>query len=266
MKWTLKALLLMFASVLTLSLGSGGGCAPDAGDFREKPALSANAEQLPSLIVTPHLDVPMEPGKNVLWCGTFQLAWNEICTLAGGQVKFAPPEPPMAAALNRKEMTATDLDEASYVAEAGYVRDGICDHIKRLMQRKFHHAPSVGALPEPGERRPQDIVAYSYLWKNLDFPTEFERADVPLGFGEAKVDCFGMGPYKPGHEKMAEQISILDYDNKDDFVIELKTKSLADHLILAKVTPGATLSATIAEVQRRVDRPTPNFDRAGNGP
>ena len=46
----------------------------------------------------------------------------------------------MAAMLNRKTMTAADLDQQSYVATAGYVRDGIYQRIGRLMQENFHGA------------------------------------------------------------------------------------------------------------------------------
>jgi hypothetical protein len=52
---------------------------------------------------------------------------------------------------------------------------------------------------------------------------------------------------------MARQISILDYRTPDDFVIELKTNSPADRLILAKIAPAPSLAATIAATLARSD-------------
>jgi hypothetical protein len=47
------------------------------------------------------------------------------------------------------------------------------------------------------------------------------------------------------------QVTVHDYENDDDFIIELETKSESDELILAKVEPSRTLAATIQSVQQR---------------
>ena len=44
----------------------------------------------------------------------------------------------------------------------------------------------------------------------------------------------------------------------NDFVIELKTKSKADTLILAKVPPKKTLTETVNEVRQRIEQATSN--------
>jgi hypothetical protein len=49
------------------------------------------------------------------------------------------------------------------------------------------------------------------------------------------------------------QVTVHDYENDDDFIIELETKSESDELILAKVEPSRTLAATIQSVQQRMD-------------
>lgn len=38
-------------------------------------------------VVTPTLDSPMVAGKNMVWCATFQMAWDELRTLASGTAK-----------------------------------------------------------------------------------------------------------------------------------------------------------------------------------
>jgi len=54
--------------------------------FTEQGLLEANAFDLTETLVTPHLEAPLTDGKNVLWCGSFQLAWNEACSLVGGNL------------------------------------------------------------------------------------------------------------------------------------------------------------------------------------
>ncbi|MEI8196514.1 MAG: hypothetical protein WCI73_11445 [Phycisphaerae bacterium] len=258
----------VFAVVVTALFCAGGveGCQQEKAGrshreaFSDEGLIQANANQLHATQVTAHMEVPLQPGQNMLWCGSFQLAWNETCTLAGGQLLFRGPQPESVASLNRKLFDATDLDEASYVALAGYVRDGIVDQIAARLKQKFDGHANPMMLPKHElSQRPQDLVAYAYLFKNLEFPVPYERGTVPLPFGNGAVKCFGMGPqYKPGREQMAGQTLIHDYVSADNFVIELQTKTPGERLILAKITPEKTLAQTVAAVQRRsVIKPTP---------
>jgi hypothetical protein len=185
------------------------------------------------------------------------LAWDEACKTVGGDLRFQQPEDPMVVALNHHSASHADLDSDSYVAMAGRVGDGIFERIRLAMAMKFPHAPRPELMPSHGSQGPQDIEAYSYLFKKLNFPVPFERLDEPLDFGGTNVAAFGMGFNKPGHEKMAGDVSIVDYKSADDFIIELKTNSALDHLVLAKVTPGSTLGQTIAMVQKRRENASP---------
>jgi hypothetical protein len=241
-----------------LCIGNIQGCLPGDSEFRDAPALIASADQLKATDVSAVLETPIQSGRNVLWCGAFELAWNEACKLAGGTLQFQPPVPPLATILNRQDFDSTDVDSNSYVAAAGYVRDGIVQRIQQLLLQKFHGTahPHL-ATDESSFPRPNDIVAYCYLYQNLLFPTPFEQLDEPLDFDGHETTSFGMGYGKPGHNEMAAGVSILDYRGENDFLIELKTKSPGEHVILAKIAPGATLADTIAAVQRRMKTAAP---------
>src|SRR5262249_40904169 len=52
--------------------------------FRREKVLKGQATAFKGTYVTPHLDTKLGPGTNIVWCGTFQLAWNEACSLMGG--------------------------------------------------------------------------------------------------------------------------------------------------------------------------------------
>ena len=221
--------------------------------FTSEKLLAATSDQLRATGITPHLDAPIEPGRSVLWCATFQLAWNEVCSLIGEDIHF-DEDPSMVAILNRKSATKADLDEASYVALAGFVRDGIYGQIPKALERKFKGAARPHLLPNPAVApRPQDIVAYAYFFKNLEFPTPFERLGEPLDFAGMRVDCFGIGrEYKPDHHRLYPQVRILYYEGPDDFAVELRTKSVGDRVIFAKRRPGTTLLQTVTATEERI--------------
>lgn len=240
--------------LVLVALGSGAVCLVmwnHDSVFTEDALLTADAADLKDTIVSARLDVPLEPGKNVLWCGTFQLAHNETCSLVGEDLKFDTPSP-VIDALNKKAFTKTDLDEASYVALAGFVRDGIHERIRRELDAKFDGQATPRLVPEESSAWcPQDIIAYSYLFKTLEFPRPFERLEEPLVFAGQELPAFGIGEYKEAKRELYPQVIVLDYKSNEDFVIELKTKSKGDRVILARVKPEETLAATVASVDRR---------------
>jgi hypothetical protein len=234
---------------LVMILGLTGCLKRDDGP--QAKLISADAKDLTSTVVTANLREPIVEGTNLLWCATFPLAWNEMLDVIGMDVQFTDmaEQPAAVLALNDRLVTEDDLDDASYVAMAGLLQDGIVEQIQQAMGVKF---PDVTPnLPVPAGADPQSIVAYSYLFKNLLFPKPFERLDDPLNFDGQEILCFGLSGKSDADNDLLRQVSILDYVSDDDFVIELKTRSEADQLILAKVQPQATLEATIENVLTR---------------
>jgi hypothetical protein len=102
----------------------------------EEGLLETNASDLKQTVVTPHLETPLPSGASVLWCGTFQLAWNEACSLIGENLRLID-EPPMVGVLNKKSFTTEDIDQGSYVAVAGFVKDDIHGQIARHLEENF---------------------------------------------------------------------------------------------------------------------------------
>lgn len=221
--------------------------------------LEAPADQLKETVVVADLQEPIPVNTNVLWCGTFQLTWNEICSLLGENLHFRGQEPASVGALNQKLFQKDDLDSASYVALADYVKNGIYGKIQRELEKKFGGAASPHFLPRPANAfMPNDIVSYAYLFKNLEFANPFEKLDQPLVFRDVEIPSFGINEeYKAGQDKLREQVSILYYENRDHFAVELKTKSQGDRLILVKMDPAKTLEKTIAAFNDQVKTAKP---------
>jgi len=148
---------------------------------------------------------------------------------------------------------------------ADFVRNDPHGRIQRELKRKFGGAATPRFIPprEPTPR-PQDIVSYCYLFKNLDFNVPFERLGEPIRFGGTDIPAFGISrEYKSAHEKMYEQVLVLDYRDRDDFIVELLTKSEGDRLILAKLKPAPTLAGTVEMIEKRAAGAEPS--PAGRG-
>jgi len=210
---SIKVASLGLALVILVAVGVPAILTSHDDVFSDDKLLVADASDLPRTTVSPHLETPIIEGTNVLWCGSFQLAWNEACVLVGEDLYFGD-EPAMVKILNKKSFTKKDMADDSYVALAGFVKDGIHARIKTELIRKFHGQARPRLIPSPAlTPRPQDIVAYAYLFKNLEFPIPFERIAAPLRFAGRETPCFGIGKQpKRGHAAMREQLDILEHN------------------------------------------------------
>jgi hypothetical protein len=252
--------------LLALSFLAAAPCLPadppppsHADAFTKDGLIKADVAQLKDTQILLHPDTPIPPDTNLLWCGTFQLAWNEAIKLVGEKLQFEN-QPPIVGLLNRQDFTANDLDPASYVALADFERNHVEAEIRAALQKTFHGAASPELIPPiPPHPGPDDFVAYAYLFKNLAFDYPFTQ--IPdYGYfcatpesTVAYVKAFTLPKSTEKHFTDAiKQVTIFDYQSQDDFVIKLKTRAQGDELILAKVTPCTTLSATIDSVLKRI--------------
>jgi hypothetical protein len=232
------------------------------------PPPLVDAGTLKQTEVLPYTQGALQPDKNYVYCATFQIAWDQMRELVGGKLEIEG-DPPLAVALGRGHFDKRGLSPTSYLAISGRVQDGVVDRIHREMKNRFPHARTTVPDVPAGTA----LVAYAYLAKALAFKETFDRNPEPLVFhsGKRSVKIVSFGfqlDSEPQHEHeraLERQVKILSYHSVDDFVLELKTKSQADELILAKIPPGATLAATIAAVRERIEkRPTEPMDTEWN--
>jgi hypothetical protein len=252
--WTIAAMLVLF---LVPVLDTLGGPQNWHHVFRREKLPASDAASLTRTLVSPHLEVSVTPGKNLLWCGTMQLAWNEMCRLTGGDLQFEN-QPEMVPIMNKRSFTKDALDEASYVAMAGFVKDKIHDEIRHAVESKFGTKRNPQLIPSKSLTPfPNDLVAYASLIKQLSFPNGFEKLNEGFAFGKTPVSAFGFQDQKEGVQELYKQVVVLSYENEDDFIIELKTKSEGDRLFLAKIKPKALLANTVEAVNGRIDQARP---------
>ena len=235
-------------------------------DILGAPALDKTADQLRDTDFTVYLDHPIFQGKNLIWCATMPLTWNELLDLAGGEIHIAEGDPPWVTELNKRTVTKADLDDSSYVALGG-LTPGILDSIPKALAAKFQGQASPELLGQIPNLPLNSAVAYSYLFKDLEFEHPFQELDHGLYFQQTLRDTvlrdeedprservFGFGSGRStAQAKVAGQVRIHDYRNSNDFVIEIATRSRSDRLLLAKIHPLSTLAETIKSVRTRAD-------------
>lgn len=211
---------------------------PTHGELSGDAALSADAADLRRTAVVATLDTPHD-SRNLVWCSTMQLAWDRLMAIAGGPVRIR--DCPLAGSLNDAHGAASDLDRESYVALAGWGRDGILESIKRDLLERFEGQASPGLLPaKVGD---DELLAYAYLFKNLRFGAAFGRNVTELRFLETPVECFSPGGEGDVHAQRA-QVQVLGYTSPQDFLVALQTQS-TDRLLVARMEPAGTLEETV---------------------
>ena len=88
-------------------------------------AYEGDSNGLERTVIVPTLDTPVPASKNVIWCSSFQLAWNHLKDdVVKAPVQVANAQV-IAERLNRAPQSEADLPEGSYYATAGSVDDGI---------------------------------------------------------------------------------------------------------------------------------------------
>lgn len=225
-------------------------------DQSSKPSLR-DATKLKDTDILPHPEGKIIPGRNYVYCATFQIAWNVLQDNIIKEPILLTGSPPMADLLNKRLIDRNDLSEKDFVADAGFLEKGIVEKIRKQLQATFpgEQPELLGGLPEEG------ILAYAYLHKTLPFEVPFNKMVRPLIFrcpaGDIALKSFGLRNFsfaKSRHTDLSKQVIILDYLSDNDFILKLDTVSSTNELILAKIPPGKSLQATLASVQERIDK------------
>jgi len=220
--------------------------------------LEKDVDELADTSISPHLEATVDKNKNLIWCASFQLAWNEACDRFGVPIRLED-EPAMVPVLNGRKVTKRHVHDEAFLAVAGTTDEGVREKIIAGVEKKFAGCVRPRLLPA-STASPEELVVYAVLYRRLSFPVPFEDLAEPVFFGGKAVRNFGANSaLEPEYETMYSQVRVHDYRTADDFVLELKTDSDTDQFVLAKLPePGATLVETVElAVKRLNDDPAP---------
>jgi hypothetical protein len=251
-------------AIVTKTCASGGEPKQSHAAIAGKPDLiirDADKELKATKIVS-ILEARHEAHTSLIWCSTSNLAWDSLRRLvndvkdekadAGQALTFAEPWAE-GEALNASAGVREWLDSGSYIAMSGWGRDGVLDKVKGALKSKFGGAASPAVLPMSVD--PDEFLAYAYLFKNLEFATPFIRSPGGMRFagGEKRMKAFGLWREEGlrNWSEISRQVHLLWYESPTDWGCELMSKSTGDHLIIARLAPGATLRETVKQIDAR---------------
>ena len=217
-------------------------------------AFAGDSEKLFRSVVIPTLDCPMPRGKNVIWCSTFQMAWDRLrADVIGEPVNVVHAEN-VAARLNRAMLRQEDLPGDSSYAAAGRVADETVAKIRREMLAHFQKEPR--GLDAPADA----LVAYGYLAARVRFTIPYFDNHKEFFFTEGQgqktaVSSFGIREEDNyAYAALRKQIEVLysrceqHGGEAEEFALDLCRDSKPNQVVVACVPRKETLAATLDDL------------------
>ncbi len=242
-----------------------------AVDLTAHWAFTGSSKDLKETVIVPTLDTPTPEGKNIIWCSSFQLTWNELRNqVVGEPVKISGAQE-IADRLNRAKETETDLPPDSYYIASGWAFEGKVEQIQNQMAKKFPKVALPKFIPAPGE-----FVLFSYLTARVRFTLPYFPNDDHFAFRsssgkEISVVCFGIRASDESDKKeLRRQVGVLysrtRHDDPDEiieddaqeWVLDLCKDSEPNQIVAACVPFKQTLGGTLDYVSSLIAKLQPS--------
>ena len=161
--------------------------------------------------------------ENKVWCGTFNLVWNDFMNdVIGHKIEFEDGPSEMANELNEQKFTIDELDEKSYFKIHGIENLDLKNKIIQGIKNKFNEESTILEKCDFNSKE-SGYVLYAMLKKEFNFLEPFSTAMGSMEFknSNAKVKCFGVD--NTNNPVAGKNVEVLFYNSTEDFAIKLKT-------------------------------------------
>ena len=131
---------------------------------------------------------------NKVWCGTFNLVWNDFMNnVIGEKIEFEDGPSELADELNKQSFTVNELNPNSYFKKHGVATFDLKNQIENGIKQRFNEDSKILDKVEWGN---SDVyVLYAMLKKEFNYLEKFPTLkDDTFGNSEQKVKCFGIEP------------------------------------------------------------------------
>ena len=156
-----------------------------------------------------------------VWCGTFQLAWNDfINKIVFNPVRFREGTPASVIELNKQSFNINDISEKDCYKYSGKVRKNTKKQIAKAIKRKFKETSDILDKLDLTARGDMYLI-YAMLKKDFEFVHAFDKLGKDIFAKDAFVEYFGID--RNSEKKLREGVNVLFYNNEDDFAVELLT-------------------------------------------
>ncbi len=208
-----------------------------------------DSETLKSTKLTPVLDTPINTDENLIFCSTFQTAWNELCNKYIKGTLEIEEAPDYVEKLNALYKQQPQLSDDSYLAMSGTGKEKILDKINEAVIKKFGPLNNGELLPKlKFHLKQKDVILFAYLFKNIEFKTPFEITFHGGMFRNNKVFYYETFGFKSDYcgtndHDYSDQFSVLYYKDakKIETIIKLIYKSVNEEIIISTIPTGSTL-------------------------
>jgi len=181
---------------------------------------------------------------DTIWCGTFQLVWNDMKNEVVGRDIVFDPQLEIVENLNKEDFTTSMISEEYYYKKYGLKTLELKAEIEKGIKEKFDETSDIlddfdwseDGLDDPNNPSIQRYFFYVMLKRSFEFLNEFnELENGTFGSEYTGIKYFGID--SSSDEKLGKQIDVLYYNSEDDFAIILNTKQ-GDEVILVKNPKG----------------------------
>ncbi len=228
------------------------GCRGEREVIEDAETPMISSDKLSKTVFVSNMSEALKDGNNVIYCSTFQLAWNKFKEYAEGDLTFIE-KLDEADRLNKSAFKERYISEDAYVSEIGKVADGIEAKINEQLKMKFPKLNKTYKFDTPTTAAGDQIVSYSFLYKNLQFAKAFEKLEKDMHFevnvgNYEKVRGFGFDEFDAeNHGELRKQVDVIKFD-ENVTIIKLLSKSTDDELVLAMIKPENDLLSTYVNV------------------
>jgi hypothetical protein len=260
-----KMMLVVFLGVLPIAVFLALAIRPYFGVrvVQEKKAPSIKSSDLKRTAVVPTLDSPLPEHRNVIWCATFQMAWDHLKQdVVKEPIKLINAQP-LADRLNNGQFPADDIEAGSYYATAGFVEKGIIEEVQKEMARRFPSAPRP-RFDTSYTSLPRTILAYAYLSVSVDFTHPYFVRQRALDFTDSNhvrtavtsfTDRSSASDANTADVRRQVEVLSCQYDSKGHLTshaLDLCKDSQPYQIVLAVVPRGDTLDKTLAAAEKGI--------------
>ena len=202
-------------------------------DIKEKETFNTEG-------VTTTLTLEDEIQDDTIWCGTFQLIWNDLKNDLAKQDIVFTPQLKVVENLNKETFRVNDLSDKYFYKKIGTPSISLKKEIEQAIKDKFNEKSDILNDIEWENRDPKEYFLYAMLKKEFQFEKAFEELDNGKFTDYENVSYFGIKKSSES-EELRNQVKVLYYNSKDDFAIKLITKQ-EDEVILCKNPKGNTFN------------------------
>ena len=189
-----------------------------------------------------------EISTNTIWCGTFQLIWNDLKNDIAKKDIIFNPQLKIAENLNKETFTTKDISDKYYYKKIGKPTIALKNEIEKEIKDKFNENSDILDNFEWNGKTEEDYFLYAMLKKEFEFEKVFEEFENEK-FGEYNnIKYFGIK--NDSNEEQRKQVTVLYYDSSDNFAIKLKTKQ-EDEIILCKNPNGKTFNEIYGNIKEK---------------